>query len=189
MTLSLPNRRAGRTEGLIGSLVTGYVILLPYLFNVGDRINFAPADGFLLLVVLLAAGQLRCQSALWSEWHIAIMLTFAIGSLVTVLRLGRLDRYELLNKDAGLLLPFLSYAAITSAVSEWQDLRRLIRFFILGVVAENIVAIGGFLAAYYFGVATPFTRYEGLRLSGTLLDPNAYGGLLVVALVLCEGAS
>jgi putative inorganic carbon (hco3(-)) transporter len=38
-------------------------------------------------------------------------------------------------------------------------------------------------------VATPFTRYDGLRLSGMLLDPNAYGGLLVVALVIVEGAS
>jgi len=194
MTLALPLKRESlttsvRTTGLLGSLVGAYVVLLPYLFNVGDRINFAPADVLLVLVVLLAAGQLRCQSALWSEWHIAIMLTFAIGSLVAVLRFGRLDRYELLNKDAGLLLPFLSYVAITSAVSEWQDLRRLIRLFIWGVVAENMVAIGGFLAAYYFGAVTPFTRYEGLRLSGTLLDPNAYGGLLVVALVLCEGAS
>src|SRR6185369_1660968 len=32
-------------------------------------------------------------------------------------------------------------------------------------------------------------RYGGLRLSGMLLDPNAYGGLLVVALAICEGAS
>jgi O-antigen ligase len=45
------------------------------------------------------------------------------------------------------------------------------------------------MAAYFFGVTTPFTRYEGLRLSGMLLDPNAYGGLLVVALVICEVAS
>jgi O-antigen ligase len=57
------------------------------------------------------------------------------------------------------------------------------------VVFENFVAVGGFLAAYFFGMATPFTRYGGLRLSGMLLDPNAYGGLLVVALVICEGAS
>jgi O-antigen ligase len=45
------------------------------------------------------------------------------------------------------------------------------------------------MAAYFYGVVTPFTRYEGLRLSGMLLDPNAYGGLLVVALVICEAAS
>ena len=102
---------------------------------------------------------------------------------------GELDRYELLNKDAGLLLPFLSYAAITSVVTNWDDLRQILRVFTVSVVAENLLAIGGFLAAYFFHMATPFTRYEGLRLSGMLLDPNAYGGLLVVALVTCESAS
>jgi hypothetical protein len=94
-----------------------------------------------------------------------------------------------LNKDAGLLLPFLSYAAITSAITDWQDMRRILRIFTLSVVAENLLAIAGFLAAYFFGMTTPFTRYEGLRLSGMLLDPNAYGGLLVVALVICEGGA
>lgn len=180
----IPHRR-----GILGLLVVGYVALLPYLFEVGDRINFAPSDCFLLLVILLATAQLRYRRSAWTIWHIAILLTFALGSLVAAIRFGELDRYELFNKDAGLLLPFLSYAAITSTVTEWRDLRLILRVFTLSVVVENIVAIGGFLAAYFFGLATPFTRYEGLRLSGMLLDPNAYGGLLVVALVICEGAS
>jgi O-antigen ligase len=42
---------------------------------------------------------------------------------------------------------------------------------------------------YFFGVANPFVRYEGLRLSGMLLDPNAYGGFLVVTLVILEASS
>ena len=36
---------------------------------------------------------------------------------------------------------------------------------------------------------TPLTSYGGTRLSGMMLDANAYGGLLVLALVICEGAS
>ena len=180
----IPNR-----PGILGLLVAGYVALLPYLFEIGSRMNFAPADCFLLLVVLLAAAQLKYRRSAWTIWHVGILLTFALGSLVATLRFGELDRYELLNKDAGLLLPFLSYVAITSAVNGWEDLRRTLRVFTLGVVVENLLAIGGFLAAYFLGMTTPFTRYEGLRLSGMLLDPNAYGGLLVVALVICEGAS
>jgi hypothetical protein len=180
----VPHRSA-----VLGVLVTGYVALLPYLFEVGKRMNFAPADCFLLLVLLLALGQLKCRQSAWTIWHFAIVLTFALGSFVAAVRFGELDRYELLNKDAGLLLPFLSYAAITSTVTEWADLRNILRIFVLSVMLENLVAVGGFLVAYFLGVTTPFTRYGGLRLSGMLLDPNAYGGLLVVALVICEGAS
>jgi len=176
-------------NGLLTFLVTGYVASLPYLFEVGERLNFAPCDCFLLLVLMLVAAQLKYRRSTWTIWHVGILLTFVLGSFVTASRFGELDRYELLNKDAGLLLPFLSYAAITSTVTEWGDLRRILRIFIFSVVIENLLAICGFLAAYFFGVLTPFTRYEGLRLSGMLLDPNAYGGLLVVALVICEGAS
>lgn len=177
------------SPGLLTLLVAGYVALLPYLFQVGDRLNFAPSDCFLLLALILAAAQLKYRRSAWTIWHVGILLTFAVGSFVAALRFGELDRYELLNKDAGLLLPFLSYAAITSTVTEWEGLRRILRIFIFSVVIENLLAIGGFLAAYFLGVSTPFTRYEGLRLSGMLLDPNAYGGLLVVALVICEGAA
>jgi len=186
---SAPSRRPAAAVGILRLLVVGYVALLPYLFEAGPRLNFAPADCFLVLVLVLAAAQLRLRSSVWTIWHVGILLTFALGSLVAALSFGELDRYELLNKDAGLLLPFLSYAAITSLVTSWEDLRQILRVFTLSVVAENLFAIGGFLAAYFFQVATPFTRYEGLRLSGMLLDPNAYGGLLVVALMICEGAS
>jgi hypothetical protein len=181
--------RVAHRASILGFLVAGYVALLPYLFEVGSRMNFAPADCFLLLVVLLAAAQLKYRSSAWTIWHVGILLIFTLGSLVAALRFGDLDRYELLNKDAGLLLPLLSYVAITSTVNSWEDLRSILRVFTLGVVVENLLAIGGFLAAYFLGVTTPFTRYEGLRLSGMQLDPNAYGGLLVVALVICEGAS
>ena len=190
MNYTLPRTiHAPRTNGLLSLLVAGYVILIPYLFNVGDRINFAPADLFLATAILLASGQMRLRLATWSAWHLGIVLTFALGSFTAALRYGRLDRYELLNKDAGLLLPLLSYFAITSVIRDWNDLRQMMRIFAISVVLENIAAIGAFLAAYYWGIVTQFTRYEGLRLSGMLLDPNAYGGLLVVALVMCEAGS
>jgi hypothetical protein len=155
----------------------------------GNGINFAPADCLLLLVLVLAAGQLRYRKPAWTVWHFGIAVTFTLGSLVAALRFGGLDRYELLNKDAGLLLPFLSYAAVTSLVVEWEDVRHILRIFTLSVVIQNTVAVAAFLGAYFFGIPNPFARYGGLRLSGMLLDPNAYGGLLVVALVIAEGAS
>jgi putative inorganic carbon (hco3(-)) transporter len=178
-----------RTPGILNALLVGYVALLPYQFEVGNGMNFAPADCLMLLVLVLAAGQLKYRRPAWTIWHFGIAAVFASGSLVAALRFGTLDRYELLNKDAGLLLPFLSYLAITSSISEWDDLRRILRVFTLSVVLENILAVGAFLLSYFFGVSNPFTRYGGMRLSGMLIDPNAYGGLLVAAYVICEGAS
>ncbi|HEY7335242.1 MAG TPA: O-antigen ligase family protein [Bryobacteraceae bacterium] len=175
--------------GMLSFLVAAYVALLPYQFEVSKLMNFAPADCFLILTLVLAARQFKYLKPAWTIWHLGIALTFALGSFIIALHFGEINRYELLNKDAGLLLPFLSYAAITSVVAEWEDLRLILRVFVLGVVVENIVAVGGFLASYFFGVNDPFARYEGLRLSGMLLDPNAYGGLLVAALVVCEGGS
>jgi putative inorganic carbon (HCO3(-)) transporter len=174
---------------ILSGLLTGYVALLPYQFEVTRGLNFAPADVFLVLTIVLAGRQLRYSKPAWSFWHFAIAGTLAMGSFVAVLRFGKLEQYEFLNKDAGLLLPFLSYAAVTSCIADWDDLRRILRVFTLSVVLENIVAVAAFLLAYFFGLPNPFARYGGLRLSGVLLDPNAYGGLLVAAFVICEGAS
>jgi hypothetical protein len=174
---------------VLRALVLAYVVLLPYQLEVSDRLNFAPADCFLLLALILAPGALLYRKPAWSVWHLGIAITLCAGTLVTAMRFGEVQRYELLNKCAGLFLPFLSYILITSYVTTWSDLRQVLRAFVYGVVAENTVAVGGFFGAYFFGFSNPFTRYGGLRLTGTLLDPNAYGGLLVAALVICEGAS
>jgi putative inorganic carbon (hco3(-)) transporter len=171
------------------TLVAIYVALLPYQFGVEKHFNFAPADCLLALVLVLAAGQLKYRKQVWTVWHFAIACVFVSGSFVAALRFGTIDRYELLNKDAGLLLPFLSYAAITSAVVDWDDIRYILRVFTLSVVIQNAVAVATFMAAYFFGIADPFARYGGLRLSGMLLDPNAYGGLLAMTLIILEAAS
>jgi O-antigen ligase len=178
-----------RQSSMLSVLVAGYVALLPFQFDSGNAMNFAPSDLLMLLVLALAAGQLKFRKPVWTLWHFGIAATFAAGSLVAAIRFGTLDRYELLNKDAGLLLPFLSYLAITSAIDEWDDLRRILRVFTISVVVQNMVAVAGFLGTYFLGVANPFARYGGMRLSGMLLDPNAYGGLLVAAFVICEAAS
>lgn len=178
-----------RSTSALKVFLFGYVILLPYQFQTGGGINFAPADCFLLLLVILAAAQLNYRKDAWTAWHFGIALTFTAGTLVAALRFGAISRYELINKDAGLLLPFLSYVAVTSWIASWDDLRLILRVFTLSVVIQNAMVVTVFLASYFFGLSNPFARYEGLRLSGMLLDPNAYGGFLVMTLVLIEGSA
>ena len=45
-----------RAPGILTVLVTGYVVLLPFQFEAGNGMNFAPADCLMLLVLLLSAG-------------------------------------------------------------------------------------------------------------------------------------
>ncbi len=176
------------SPGMLRALVASYAALLPYQFEVAKKINFAPADCMLLLALILAAGQLKYRKPVWTVWHFGILLTFAVGSFVAALHFGVLDQYELLNKDAGMILPVLSYVAITSVIVEWDDVRRILKIFTLSVVIQNVAAVVGFLAAYFFGVPNPFASY-GVRLSGMLIDPNAYGGLLAMTLVVVEAGS
>ena len=189
MTGCITFEKAPPAPGILSALVVIYAALLPYQFEVSNAINFAVADCILVLVLLLAAGQLKYIRQNWTAWHFGIAFVFAMGSLVASLRFGKLETYELLNKDAGLFLPFLSYAAVTSAIVDWEQIRRVLRVFVWSTVLQNLVGTAAFFAAYFFGVSNPFARYGGLRLSGMLLDPNAYGGLVVMALIIVEGAS
>lgn len=175
-------------SSILNALVLLYVALLPYQFNIGAGMNFAPSDCVIALALFLAPGALKYRKGAWSVWHYAIALVLVMGSFVAALRFGDLSRYELLNKDVGLIIAFLGYATITSCIADWSDLRRVMRAFVFGVAIQNMVAVAGFLAAYFFGVEDPFARYGGLRLSGMLLDPNAYGGLLAAAFAMCLGA-
>jgi O-antigen ligase len=175
--------------GLLRTLAVAYVALLPYQLRAGDHLNFAPADCFLILIILIAPGALCYRRRAWTIWHLGIVMTVCVGALVSSMRFGEIQRYELVNKCAGLSLPLLSYAAITSCALTWFDIRRILRAFVFGVVVENTAAVGLFIGAYFFGISNPLAQYGGMRLSGTLLDPNAYGGLLVAAFVICEGAS
>jgi hypothetical protein len=176
-------------RSILWFFMVSYILLLPYQFKVGTLINFAPADCFLAVGLLFGAGQLIYRPSAWSFWHLGVMLTFVLGSLMSAWRHGTLESYELLNKDLGLVLPFLSYLACTSVVVGWGDVRRILRLFVLTVVFENLIAVAAYLLGYFLGISTSFVRYDGLRLSGMLLDPNAYGGLLAAALVIAEASS
>ena len=76
-----------RWPDVLGFLVAGYAALLPYQVSVAHDMNFAMADCCLVLVLLLAPGQLKFRRPAWGIWHLALVLVFAAGTLISALLL------------------------------------------------------------------------------------------------------
>jgi O-antigen ligase len=69
-----------------------------------------------------------------------------------------------------------------------EDLLRLVRLLVLATAILNAVALVEFALARAGLLDIPFVNYGTTRLSGLLVDPNAYGGLLVAVLFIALGA-
>jgi hypothetical protein len=150
-----------RSSRILSVLLVGYVALLPYQFEMGNGMNFAPADCLMLLVLLLGAGQLKYRKAAWSVWHFSIAAVFAIGSLVAALRFGVIDGYELFNKIPA-VLPFLSYPPSRPQSLNGRTCGGL-AVFVLKRGAGKYCGCRSVPVVVFFGVANHFTRYEGMR--------------------------
>ena len=179
-------RKAG--FDLLTGLLMSYAALLPFEWGFGTMLRLSAADMALILAVLFATGRLRYREENWSFWHYALLATFAFSTLAVAARAGALQQYVYLNKDIGLFVLFLAYAFLTSTMVTWSRVRLVLRAFIFSVVLQNLVGLCAWVASTRFGVDSMFVSDNGLRLGGLMGDANAYGGLLVTALVMCDGA-
>ncbi|MEC0090750.1 O-antigen ligase family protein [Paenibacillus macquariensis] len=156
--------------------VMGYIICLPAQFDIGGAFRIAPSDLFLLLGLFAVGLHLKLDRRQFSSWHWGMLFIFVLASFVSIWRNGFITQYALLQKDVGLLLLLLTYIMLIQAVDSWDRLYTMLRVFLISVLCLNGVA----LFAFFSGVKVPFMIQDG-RLSGMLIDPNAYGGLLVTA--------
>ncbi len=168
--------------GQVPFSLLAYVALLPYQYAIQDHLRIGIADAFLAMYLMLHAGSMRLRREAWSFWQYAMILLFVMGLFVIALRQGYVTQYEVLNKMVGLLTLVAAYIALTTEAENWWSLRQVMRVFVLGVCVQNLVAVGALVASYTTGFHTTLLNYDNERLSGMLYDPNAYGGLLVVAL-------
>lgn len=172
-----------RKHNLASLLIGAYIICLPVQFEIeGMGFRLAPSDLFLILyLIFLALSLTALRPRVWTGWHIAVLLSFATATLVAQLRNGELSRYVILNKDIGVLFLFASYAALTAESRTWADIRHFLRLFVFSVTFVNTFALVSFFNFVpWLGSNIFHLPYIG-RLSGLLVDPNAYGGLLAVA--------
>lgn len=159
--------------------VMGYIMFLPAQIDFGGAFRLAPSDLFLMLGLFAAGLHLKLDRRQFSSWHWGMLLIFVLASFVSIWRNGFITQYALLQKDVGFVLLLLTYIMLIQAVDSWDRLYQMLRIFLLSVLCLNIVA----LFAFFSGVKVPFMVQDG-RLSGMLIDPNAYGGLLVTAFAI-----
>lgn len=159
--------------------VMGYIICLPVQVDIGGAFRIAPSDLFVILGLFAAGFHLRVDPRQFSSWHWAMLFIFVLASFVSIWRNGFITQYALLQKDIGFILLLLTYIMLTQAVDSWERLYTLLRFFLISVLILNGIA----LFSFFSGVKIPFMMQDG-RLSGMLIDPNAYGGLLVTAFAI-----
>ncbi len=176
---------AAADGGVLRWLLLAYLVLLPVQIDTPFDLRLAPSDLFLLAAAVAGLGVWRVGGAAWSPWHVALLALFILWPLGNLLQNGSISRYVLLNKMVGMAALFTSYVCLTSLSYTWGDVRRFLRVFAVAVVLQNALATAAFLWCRYGG--GPNARLGFLlsdnydRLSGMLVDPNAYGGLLAVA--------
>jgi putative inorganic carbon (hco3(-)) transporter len=167
--------------------MAAFLLLLPVQVATAGlgSMRVAPSDAFLLLYCIAAFPDRRMfRVRVFSCWHLALLLVFALATLISVFATGELNRYVLLNKDIGLLLLLTVYAAVAAESWNYDAIRRMARLFVLSVSVTNAMALLSFYG-YAPWLAANFFRVEYTnRLAGMLIDPNAYGGLLAVALAI-----
>jgi O-antigen ligase len=159
--------------------VMGYIICLPAQIDFGGAFRIAPSDLFLMLGLFAAGLHLKLDPRQFSSWHWGMLFIFVLASFVSIWRNGFITQYALLQKDIGFILLLLTYIMLVQAVDSWDRLYKMLRVFLISVLIFNGVALFDFFS----GVKVPFMVQDG-RLSGMLIDPNAYGGLLVTAFAI-----
>jgi len=172
-------RRPHAMTKLFQFAVLGYILFLPVQFDFGGAFRLAPSDLFIMLGLFAGGMRLKLGRRQFSSWHWGMLFIFILASFVSIWRNGFITQYALLQKDFGFFLLLLTYIILIQAVDSWDRLYLMLRVFLLSVLWLNVVA----LFAFFSGVKIPFMVQDG-RLSGMLIDPNAYGGLLVTAFAI-----
>jgi O-antigen ligase len=182
------NYAADRSEFLRRSsvpvLLTLYVVLLPVQFQVVEGFNFAPSDVFLLAYLLFQSDRLRFRKGAWSVWHVALLPMMILSAWVGLERIGELTSYVVVNKLLGVLWLLIGYGALSGEMSSVAAIRSLARSFVAAVSVVNIISIAGFIWPPLERMMPQLNYSAGERVAGFLIDPNAFGGLVLTALAL-----
>jgi len=173
----------------------GWVVALSVQLNVSWIPDFRPAVSDLFVpalamgVLLEAAHRPRRSQVADGGLGRAVLLFTAlflvVGNVVTLIRLGFIPRWTLLNKDAGLIDLVVCFFCIVRLLDSRERLHAMIRVFVLSGSALNVIALVGGVAGYVFGVPNMMMRDNWtLRLVGYMINPGSYGGFVLCVLMM-----
>lgn len=164
-------------------MLAAYVALLPVQVPLSDNLRFAPADLCIVGYLALRAHRLRIDRRDWTVWHALLVAVVAAGALVGQLRFG-LDGTTLVAKVLGLGLLFAGLACVLDFLRDVERICWLFRLYSISVTVNVAVFLGVMLLQNVAGFDGWGLNLGGSRLTGLLVDPNAFGGVIVVALVM-----
>ena len=170
-----------RPFGEVGAhryLLAVLVFLLPVQLETSRGINFALSDVVLLLVLILGIARMRTSRSDWSLWHVLLLPLLWFGAINTYLSYGFISRWAVLNKFVGIVVLLLLYLVVVQYARSLEAVRHLAKLLLYSVIIQAAIA----LPMYFVGLVYP--PFHTARISGFLLDPNAYGGFMVVGLCL-----
>jgi putative inorganic carbon (hco3(-)) transporter len=174
------NKRGIFKYGFVGFLFVLYLFLLPIQIRTSLEIRFAPSDIVLVILFFIAISEFKIRKYTFSIWHFLLVFVFGLSTLVTTLYTGDLSLYVVLQKNIGLLVLISLYFVFCHFISDWEKIRWLIRYFIYSTTFHTIIAIIFFFITQLTGITfSKINEFES-RLSGMLIDPNAFGGFLVI---------
>jgi putative inorganic carbon (HCO3(-)) transporter len=154
------------------------VFLLPVQFLTTTSIRFAPTDAVLGLALIVSGLWIATKRDDWSIWHFVLLALLSASLLDSAFRYGMVSNWAVLNKYVGLVALLLLYLLITQYARSLHDIWRVSRLLVFAVVLQGAV----FLPLYFLG--TFFPPFHVARIQALAGDPNAYAGMVAVALAL-----
>ena len=186
------NKRNVLSSRLFHLLVLLWIILLPVQFETTKTLGFrvAPGDAVLVAIAILLV-RVKGPIALLTSFRkrpavalaAALALWFCLTLPVAAHALGSIPRYALINKIIGLGGLILILATFSTFVYSAEQVGWVTRWYVRLGSIWNALGLLAWVAYAVGGIHTPFVFGLG-RLSGLLIDPNAYGRFLVSLFLL-----
>lgn len=171
------------TLGLAGWFMAAYVFLLPAQISLGASARLAISDVFMMGYALLRFTDLRIVRAAWTGWIGAVLACVTGGAVVAAVTHG-ISFGTILQKGIGLLFLLLSLVCLHDFMRSWNHVRWIFRVFVSAVTLHSVLFLMVMLAQNVGLLSWPSMNLGGARLAGLLIDPNAFGGLILVALII-----